>query len=1097
MHRGFHDQLHVARCLLGQKIQTLFGGEHAHPVEQGPLGLNAGRQRLGLRSDGQKGGWVFRLICDIAASTHAPTDARKGARGPPSIVECGSLLVDQGHLNPKVSFQGERHSFFPEQVGGLRRLGLHIHGRQPQAQGKAHRGPRSKFGAHATLLSHCGLRGFPTQPITPFHPHPGPVQRIDPKEINREQNQNHNRDEEQTKSHRDRHGDQELRLKTLVEHQRCQTCHCGDRSQQDGTKTAHSRFPYRLTHLQTIPQIVVECRHKDKCVVHQNAHQGNATQETEQANLGPQKPMAQADPNQSKGNEAKHCDPLQGASEGQNDDEEHQCKNERHDGLDAGLALGLFPVLSLVTGTDGWVFGQDLGKDIVLDVCIGIACTDTRSRQVGTHLNLTFSIQSVDGGDALHLPHVCHLFQRHQIAIRGPYSVAHQVAQGCTVLFCQAHPNPNLVSPTLKPLDLTPKETLAHLRHDVGGGQPQLTGTRMGQNLQLLQSTLVVVGDIFQVFSQHHGRLQFLCGHGKVFQVAPQERHRHRPSKRRETCEAQVFSTIHGAHLFPKHRTDVRAALGPSLPIQELNVDAPSMGIGTNAFVHSQNHLQAVLSLCAQGLVDLPNRSLDVVQFAPRDFLSRSTCHGQTHRQIVGFDEGKKGGLDQATSNQSRHTDEKECDNGRKGHPWLVQGEAENRSVNLALETLHQVAHGALHLVGFPVSPERLAVAHVRRQNEGPFDQTENQGQHDDRGHVPKEIAQLSFDEKERCEGHHGGDNGRKNRRQNFHGAVDGRRVLVLAHLKMPVDVLCNHNPIVHKNPDHQNHSKQADDVDGHPCHAGKNEHAGEGHWDGQSHPKGQTNVQEQRQQNHHQQKANHPIVHEQINALVQHHRTVPDDVEVKTRPHLLGLFVVGRDVIPRQFRHLQNALRGEVVHGHDHRRLSIVPASGRIVVRPSVMDLRHVRQSNHLAVEVGTDHDVLQGLRVVATETSANNPLLAVRFQTPSCGLYVGRPDCPGHLRQGHVQLGQSIGKDGHFHFFSWKTTEIHLADALQGAQVLFNSTGLPLQSAQVLCPSDGKGHCHTDGFLLEHSGRFHAHRKGGNAVHSVLDILQNVIGF
>ena len=166
----------------------------------------------------------------------------------------------------------------------------------------------------------------------------------------------------------------------------------------------------------------------------------------------------------------------------------------------------------------------------------------------------------------------------------------------------------------------------------------------------------------------------------------------------------------------------------------------------------------------------------------------------------------------------------------------------------------------------------------------------------------------MAFDEEERRERNHGRDDGGKHGGQHFHGAINGGLGSILAHLVVPVDVLRNHNPVVHKDANHEDHPKQADDVDGHPQHACEDEHACERHGDGKRHPKREADVQEQRQQKDHEQETHHAVVDQQIDALIQDDRTVADDVELQPCPDALRLSVVPFDVAPNKRRHIQDA---------------------------------------------------------------------------------------------------------------------------------------------------------------------------------------------
>ena len=289
------------------------------------------------------------------------------------------------------------------------------------------------------------------------------MQGVDPREVNREQHQDDDRHEKQAKRHRNRHGNEELCLETLVQHQRRQAGHRRDGRQKNRTETAHARLPNGLPHLLPFLQIAVEGRDKHKGVVHEDANQGNHAQDAEEADLGVEGPVAEADANQPKRNQTEDRDTLQRGAEGQDDDEQHQGKNEWHDRRDAFLGFGLLAVLALVTGPDGGILGQDARHHIRLDVGIGVRGTHVGTRQIRADLHLPLAVQSVDGRDAALLADFRKLFQRDKAAVGGSNAVPLEVAHRAAVLVIQAHPHAHFVAAALQTLHLAPEEALPHL----------------------------------------------------------------------------------------------------------------------------------------------------------------------------------------------------------------------------------------------------------------------------------------------------------------------------------------------------------------------------------------------------------------------------------------------------------------------------------------------------------------------------------------------------------------------------------------------------------------------------------------------------------
>ena len=65
----------------------------------------------------------------------------------------------------------------------------------------------------------------------------------------------------------------------------------------------------------------------------------------------------------------------------------------------------------------------------------------------------------------------------------------------------------------------------------------------------------------------------------------------------------------------------------------------------------------------------------------------------------------------------------------------------------------------------------------------------------------------------------------------------------------MLVNIFGNDDAVIHKDSNHQDHSKQGNHVDGYPQMSSDQEHAHEGNWNGQRHPKGDPDIEEQRQE--------------------------------------------------------------------------------------------------------------------------------------------------------------------------------------------------------------------------------------------------------
>ena len=270
------------------------------------------------------------------------------------------------------------------------------------------------------------------------------------------------------------------------------------------------------------------------------------------------------------------------------------------------------------------------------------------------------------------------------------------------------------------------------------------------------------------------------------------------------------------------------------------------MGIGADALVDGQDHLQAVVALGAQLTIDLPHYVLDAVELGLRDALARAAHHGQVDGQVVPFDEREERRLDEPASDEAWHGDEEQGHDGAERDPRLVQGEAQHRSIEADAQEAHDAAHAAFHRVGLEVPAQRLAVPYVGRQDERPLDEAEQQRQHDDRRHVAEEVAEPPLYVEERRKRDHGRDDGREHRGQHLHCPLDGGGEPVFAHLVVPVDVLRDDDAVVHEDANHEDHAEEADDVNGDARCLSEDEHARERHRDGQGHPEGEADVEEE-----------------------------------------------------------------------------------------------------------------------------------------------------------------------------------------------------------------------------------------------------------
>ena len=313
--------------------------------------------------------------------------------------------------------------------------------------------------------------------------------------------------------------------------------------------------------------------------------------------------------------------------------------------------------MAFVAGPNRGILGQNARNHIRLDVGVGIRGADVGTRQICTHLHLPFAVETVDGRDASLLADFGQLFKGHEAAVRRPDSVPLEVTHGAPVGVVKPHPDSDFVPASLQALDLAPEKSLTHLRQQRRSRHPQLERALLGHDFEFPQAALVVVRDIFEVLPLQHGLFQFVRGRRQRLEVGPQQRHRHRAAEGRKRCEAEVLCAVHRSHPLANHRADVHRPHVAALPIKELHVDQSIVGGGAHPFVHRKDHVQTVLTLRLERLVDLPNVCLNRIQLGRRDLLPRATDHGQVHGEVVSFDEWEERGFDQTAANQSGHGD--------------------------------------------------------------------------------------------------------------------------------------------------------------------------------------------------------------------------------------------------------------------------------------------------------------------------------------------------------------------------------------------------------------------------------------------------------
>ena len=215
----------------------------------------------------------------------------------------------------------------------------------------------------------------------------------------------------------------------------------------------------------------------------------------------------------------------------------------------------------------------------------------------------------------------------------------------------------------------------------------------------------------------------------------------------------------------------------------------------------------------------------------------------------------------------------------------------------------------------------------------------------------------------------------------------------------------------------------------------------------------------------------------------------------MQARAHFRGLRVVRIHVVAHELRHVQNALRRQVVDRHHHRRLAVEPVAGRVVFRPAVRHVGDVRQAHHATVRKRPNHDVLERLGVVAAETATHDELLPVRLQASARRLDVRRANGGPDFGDGQIQFRQAVRAQRHFHFLPRKPAQLDLADAVQRPQVLFDASRFPLQGSQIIHARHRKRDRHPNRFLLEHNRRLHPHRERRDAVHRVFHVLKDVV--
>ena len=320
----------------------------------------------------------------------------------------------------------------------------------------------------------------------------------------------------------------------------------------------------------------------------------------------------------------------------------------------------------------------------------------------------------------------------------------------------------------------------------------------------------------------------------------------------------------------------------------------------------------------------------------------------------------------------------------------------------------------------------------VSRQNQGAFYQGKNQGQDDHGRHVAEEIPQLAFDVVKRRKRYHGGDDRGKHRRQDLQRPVDGGLHSRGPAFIMLVDVLRDDDAIVHQNADDEDHPKEGNHVDGHAHVPRKQEHPHERHRNRQSHPERQADVEEQRQKQHHEDEPDDAVVHQQIDALVEHGTRIADDLDAC----VALACVVGSDVAADIVGDVQNGFRRQVVDGDHCGRFAVEPTTRRVVLRPALADVGNIAEPHHPAIGIRPQDDVVKSAGLVLPETPADDDFFVGCFEATARGFEVGIAHGGGYLRNGQVEFVQIALPQAHLYFFIWEATEQDLRDALNGPQ-------------------------------------------------------------
>ncbi len=210
---------------------------------------------------------------------------------------------------------------------------------------------------------------------------------------------------------------------------------------------------------------------------------------------------------------------------------------------------------------------------------------------------------------------------------------------------------------------------------------------------------------------------------------------------------------------------------------------------------------------------------------------------------------------------------------------------------------------------------------------------------------------------------------------------------------------------------------------------------------------------------------------------------------------HGLAALVEALHVGDGLLRDEEDVLAHRTADGH-HDGRGPVQVVARGIVGPAVAQVGHVAQPHEAPVGGGLQHDVAQFVGPVVLVAGTDGELLGLGAHLAAGDVDVGGAHPQGGLGEGDALGAQVLLAEGDLDLLLGQPLQLHLADALDGPQVVLHPPGDGLQRTQVhVLTAQGEAHGRPDVLDGEGAHRLHALGQRGDAVHGVLHVDEHVV--